>query len=80
MDMVSPEFKSIGIILTEGLGASAISIPLWMIVGKIAAWLIKGVMNLINPFNEVKIGYLMSSNLGLAIGLLLKVTTGQCIF
>jgi len=61
-------------IITTGIGASLISVPLWAIIGGIGFFGgFVGLLNLFRPQNKFKFTLLTKANVGIALGLVLKL-------
>ncbi len=61
-------------IITTGIGASLISVPIWAIIGGLGFFGgLVGLLNLFRPQSKLKFSRFTKANVGIALGLVLKL-------
>jgi hypothetical protein len=61
-------------IITTGIGASLISVPIWAMIGGLGFFGgLVGLLNLFRPGNKLKFSQITKANVGIALGLVLKL-------
>jgi hypothetical protein len=78
MDAEPPEIvqarKHLSAIITTGIGASLISVPIWAIIGGLGFFGgFIGLLNLFRPQSKLKFSQFTKANVGIALGLVLKL-------